>query len=216
MEKKYIAISDIHGKLYLLQELFNKLQINKQDTIIFLGDYIDRGEDSRGVINFIINLQKKYKVITLKGNHEQFAIEGKENPESNMACSWFMNGGINALQSYDEDLDKGLSKMFEEHGDFFKSLQLTYETENHIFVHGWLDEDLDADKQNEFACLWNRYEDIKPHKSGKTVVCGHSIQIGGFSDEGFKICIDTGGFLEEGCITAMIVDGNKVSFVDSR
>jgi hypothetical protein len=63
-------------------------------------------------------------------------------------------------------------------------------------------------------CLWGRFNDIQPHKSDKTIVCGHSIQSEPVN-MGYKICIDTGSFKPQGYITAMVIEGNKYEFVDS-
>ena len=207
---RIIAIGDIHGKLEKLERLISKLAIGKDDEIIFLGDYIDRGEDSRGVIDYIINLGVKCNVITLKGNHEDLVLCSKINPHSHMVGCWMSNGGYQTLNSYIPD------DIFEVHGDFFEDLPLTHETENHIFVHGYLNSDIDVAEQNPDLCLWGRFDDIKPHKSGKIVVCGHTIQRWEPVDLGYKICIDTGSFKDEGCITALVIDGNKSGFVNSR
>jgi serine/threonine protein phosphatase 1 len=224
---KIIAIGDVHGKLDKLQRLFAKLSFEQNDTIIFLGDYIDRGEDSKGVIDFVLSLKDKCNLITLKGNHELFATDSLKISQGRMGLahmfqSWISNGGGVCLQSYCRDglyMDKPfeiIDEMFIDHGDFFDNLQLTYETENHIFVHGHLAHEQDVDDQEEWQCVWGRYNDIWPHKSGKTVVCGHSIQRGGVTNDGFKICIDTGSFLPDGYITAMIIDGPKQYFLDSK
>jgi serine/threonine protein phosphatase 1 len=225
--KKIIAISDCHGELHRLKNLFEKLSFTKNDTIIFLGDYIDRGEDSKGVIDFVLSLKDKCNLVTLKGNHEMFAIdtfeffEGKLS-KGGMFNSWMMNGGVACLSSYLRDglysnePSEIVKEMFIDHGDFFNDLKLTYETENHIFVHGFLAHEQDAEDQEEWQCLWGRFPDIYPHKSGKTVVCGHSIQRNGVTNDGFRICIDTGSFLPDGYITAMVIDGAKEYFVDSR
>jgi serine/threonine protein phosphatase 1 len=74
----------------------------------------------------------------------------------------------------------------------------------------------DVEDQEEWQCIWGRFSDIYPHKSGKTVVCGHSIQRDGVANDGFRICIDTGSFLADGYITAMVIDGAKEYFVNSR
>ena len=85
-----------------------------------------------------------------------------------------------------------------------------------IFVHGFLAHEQDVEDQEEWRCIWDSFREIYPHKSGKTVVCGHSIQRGGVVDDGFRICIDTGSFLPDGYITAMVIDGPKYSFVRSN
>jgi len=224
---KIIAIGDIHGEIHKLRNLFERLSFNKHDTIIFLGDYIDRGEDSKSVIDFVLSLQHKCNLVTLKGNHELFAtdayklLQGQKSLAA-MFNSWMINGGEACLRSYCRDglyMDQPfeiVEEMFINHGNFFNNLQLTYETENHIFVHGYLAHEQDLTDQEEWQCLWGRYPDIWPHKSGKTVVCGHSIQHSGVTNDKFKICIDTGSFLPDGYITAMVIDGAKQYFIDSK
>lgn len=213
---RIIAIGDIHGEIKKLEILFEKLinnhNLSKDDQIIFLGDYIDRGYCSREVIDFIINLKKSYNVVCLKGNHEEFATYALQNPNSNMAHSWLMNGGMATLKNYNLDIEQ----MFDVHGEFFKDLKTIHETENHIFVHGYLNSSQDVENQDVHMCLWGRFDDIKPHKSNKTVVVGHTIQEWEPLDLGYKICIDTGSFCTDGCITALLIDGNKKGFVSSK
>lgn len=207
-----IIIGDIHGEFLKLQKLFDKVPLLKDDKIIFLGDYIDRGNNSRDVIDYIINLKNLYDVVTLLGNHEMFALSVMENPESYMVMSWMRNGGVACLKNYGDNIDE----MGRVHGDFFRSLKLIHEEENYIFVHGYLSSDLNIADQHINSCIWNRFDDIKPHKSGKIVVCGHTIQNNGPADLGYKVCIDTGSFLPSGYITAMIIDGDKVDYVNSN
>jgi serine/threonine protein phosphatase 1 len=210
-ENRLIVISDIHGMLWKLQELFNKLSLRKDDKIIFLGDYIDRGEHSRKVIDYIIDLKSKYDVITLLGNHEKFALEAIADYKSPMAYSWMMNGGYETLKNYDLSVDV----MDNVHGEFLRSLKLVHEEKNYIFVHGYLNSDLNIEEQDVDSCIWSRFNSIKPHKSGKIVVCGHTIYPN-VIDMGYKICIDTGSFKSDGRITAMIIEGNGVRYVGSN
>lgn len=227
MINKIIAIGDVHGELNKLQKLFSKLSFEQNDTIVFLGDYIDRGEDSKGVIDFVLSLKDRCNLVTLKGNHELFATDALKFTQGRMNLvhmfhSWMGNGGMSCLRSYCRDglyMDKPyeiVEEMFIDHGDFFDNLRIAYETENHIFVHGHMAHEQDVDDVEEWQSLWGRYNDIWPHKSGKTVVCGHSIQRDGVSNDGFKICIDTGSFLPDGYITAMVIDGPKQYFLDSK
>ena len=224
---KIICIGDVHGEIHKLKNLFEKLSFTKNDTIVFLGDYIDRGEDSKSVIDFVLSLKDKCNLVTLKGNHEMFAMDTLKFIQGQMSKiqmqrSWMMNGGVECIKSYDEEsvrdgyYQRVILKMFEQHGDFFNDLKLTYETDNHIFVHGHLAHEQDVEDQEEWQCLWGRYNDIYPHKSGKTVVCGHTIQRSGVKNDGFKICLDTGSFLLDGYITAMVIDGTKEYFIDSK
>jgi serine/threonine protein phosphatase 1 len=210
--QRLIIFSDIHGELWKLQELFNRLSLQKDDRIIFLGDYIDRGENSRGVIDYIINLQKRYDVVTLLGNHEAFALEVMTDRRMGMIKSWFSIGGKATLDNYNGDFDE----MERVHGNFLHNLKLIHEEEKYIFVHGYLAHLLDVEEQHKDSCIWGRFDEIKPHKSGKIVVCGHTIQHGGPTDLGYKVCIDTGSFKPDGYITAMVIDGDKVSYVKSN
>ena len=224
---KIICIGDVHGEIHKLKNLFEKLSFTKNDTIVFLGDYIDRGEDSKSVIDFVLSLKDKCNLVTLKGNHEMFALDTLKFTEgrfglAHMFNSWMMNGGEKCLRSYstqcveEQNFAGAIEKMFEQHGNFFNNLKLTYETDNHIFVHGHLAHEQDVEDQEEWQCIWGRYNDIYPHKSGKIVVCGHTIQRSGVKNDGFKICLDTGSFLLDGYITAMVIDGTKEYFIDSK
>jgi serine/threonine protein phosphatase 1 len=231
---KIIAIGDIHGELYKLQNLFDKLSINKNDTLVFLGDYIDRGEHSKGVIDHLIKLSKDYNCVFLKGNHEAFFLESYSKIFGSSAWSsdngggtpqifnsWMINGGKACLQSYDAQallegyVNKAVYTMNETHGHFFRKLKLTYETENYIFVHGHLAHEQDVEDQEEWQCIWGRYSDIWPHKSGKIVVCGHTPHPHPIDDR-FKICIDTGSFKMDGHISALVIDDHGHSFVEGQ
>jgi serine/threonine protein phosphatase 1 len=217
--KRIIAIGDIHGELDKLKSLIDKLDLRPDDQLVFLGDYIDRGPDSKGVIDFVLELQKNHDVVALKGNHEDFAIQTMENPLGNMGGSWMMNGGMATLDSYGVggfDALSNLANFKEVHGGFLNSLKLVHETENYIFVHGYLSANRSVEDQMQDDCLWSRFDQIQPHQSGKTVVCGHTIQYDGPVDEGFKICIDTGSFKRDGYITAMVIEDHGYKFVDSR
>ena len=231
----------MHGELTKLKDVIEQVNLRDDDTLVFLGDYIDRGLDSCGVVDYIIKLSESYKVITLKGNHEMLLseskafIEGKLSLEP-MVASWVMNGGYQCIDSYsrryiptkglsDEELKFELGQVsivdsidmiYGRHGDFFDNLQLTYETDEYIFVHGYLDHELPSNKQNEMSCLWNRFDQIKPHMSGKRVVCGHTIQRDGPRENDHAICIDTGSFLSNGYITAMIIDGDTITYKSSK
>lgn len=231
---KIIAIGDIHGEIAKLQNLFDKLSINKNDTLVFLGDYIDRGENSKGVIDYLINLSKDYNTVFLKGNHETLFLEsyqhifgssawsmeaGKKVPR--IFQSWMNNGGKASLQSYDDAAvqegydNRAMHVMYETHCRFFNSLKLTYETDKYIFVHGYLSHEQDVEDQEDFLCLWSRYGDIWPHKSGKIVVCGHTPHPRPIDDT-FKICIDTGSYKVDGYISALVIDENGHKFVEGQ
>ncbi|MEI8347474.1 MAG: metallophosphoesterase family protein, partial [Pseudomonadota bacterium] len=127
------AIGDIHGCAEELKQLIAKLPLDQNSTLVFLGDYVDRGEDSKGVVDYILFLKKKYKVVTLMGNHEKMFLEFLKNEKSAEAASFVFNGGNSTLGSYGDDT--GMYHVPAEHSQFFKTLQLYYVTDKYCFVH---------------------------------------------------------------------------------
>lgn len=199
------VIGDIHGRFEELSLILKRIiPLRKQDKLIFLGDYIDRGLKSREVINKLIELKKEYpnQVITLKGNHEwlMLAALGFE-PD---ACErvelptqmWLTNGGINCLQSYQNvnikftliDLysftsDRLLSIIPKDHIDFIKSLDYYYEYKDYIFVHGGCDPLQKLSLQDSFLFMWDRslfdfaqnmIKLNKPIPWNKCIITGHN------------------------------------------
>jgi serine/threonine protein phosphatase 1 len=167
-----IAIGDVHGCSETLKKLLlETIDLQDDDTLVFLGDYIDRGPDSRGVVNLILAMQQSdYNIITLRGNHEQMLLD------SEMGFTPFSgfvnNGGDATLTNYDVDF---LHEMPQAHQDFFKNTQLYYETEHCIFVHAGLNfanSNLFADID---AMLWIRdVEPYQPRLQNKILVHGHT------------------------------------------
>jgi serine/threonine protein phosphatase 1 len=183
-----IVIGDIHGCSKALQGLLEVIQPRSDDCLVFLGDYVDRGPDSRGVIDLLLDLQRSCRTVYLLGNHEimfRGALRGLD-PEL-----WLQIGGSPTLTSYG-----GLLKhVHQEHLDFLDALVPYHETEQHIFVHANYVETLPINEQPEQALFWEHLTDRVPgqHCSGKHVFCGHSPQprgeIGAF---GHFTCLDTG------------------------
>jgi serine/threonine protein phosphatase 1 len=175
---KIFAIGDIHGCLEKLKDLMPKTGIdNQNDTLIFIGDYIDRGKFSSEVVDHVIRLQKEYKkVVCLRGNHEDMFVHYLEGMNEDM---YLNNGGINTLHSYEiilsDDTEERKRKIPAEHRKFFKSLLPYYETEDYIFVHAGMKPGLSLQEQTMNDLLWIRYEFIDAeYDFGKTVVFGHT------------------------------------------
>ena len=191
---RLLAIGDVHGCLKALKNLLNQVDPQSEDTVIMLGDYIDRGPDSKGVIDYLLNWEWKASLVYLKGNHElimKHALQSKLHSDH-----WKEVGGQATLDSYGGDLEK----VPEAHWDFMDGARYFYETEEFIFVHGGLNPRQPLLDQNQEEICWLRFRDAKPHKSGKLIICGHTVQKKGWpTDKGFAICIDTavcrGGFL---------------------
>lgn len=163
-----------------------------EDTLILLGDYIDRGPDSCGVIELILELNHQCTVIPLAGNHEQMLLRGREERE--LLLDWLRYGGASTLESYERRKHgRGLEAIPEAHWKFMAEQTLDYwETEKHIFVHATVDPALDMERQPDSALFWQRFARPTVHKSGKQIICGHTRQESGLPaifDHG--ICIDT-------------------------
>lgn len=164
------AIGDIHGCLEPLLRLVGRIELSRPEggTIVFLGDYVDRGPDSRGVIEFIMaGPQKKgWKWIAIKGNHEDMMVScvRGENPLE----WWIGNGGAETIASYNGGVKN-------DHLVWADKLPLKHTDEHRIYVHAGMDETTSYDEQTEDEMLWSR----KPrHYSGeywgKHLVHGHT------------------------------------------
>ena len=123
------AIGDIHGELDALEALIEALPLRSDDRLIFMGDYVDRGPDSRGVVDYLIKLAKKRTCIFLIGNHESMFLDflGWDDPMYFAGDAFLMNGGDRTLVSYDyfdSDLEPSLFKLPKKHEAFFRKLKL--------------------------------------------------------------------------------------------
>ena len=186
-----LAIGDIHGCNVALADLLKEVQPNREDQIIFLGDYIDRGPSSREVIESLLELQKSCSPIFLRGNHEVMILDARNDPlKSDL---WQSYGGLETLFSYGANYKNDLVSIPDEHWTFIERTRRFFENETHIFVHACLDPALDMADQPDWLLFWEFFERLQPHKSGKTVVCGHSPQRSGrIANTEFAFCIDTG------------------------
>ncbi len=170
-----IAIGDVHGCSRSLGALLKKLNPGADDELIFIGDYIDRGPDSRGVIDRLITLQEQTNCRFLKGNHEELFLDYIDNDSYDL---WAMNGGIATMTSYTESDGVHFP---DEHIQFMRDSELYVETEEFFFVHAGLKPDLTVEenkKQNDPQIfLWERSHLKAAALSWeKTVVCGHTPQ----------------------------------------
>ncbi len=169
------AIGDIHGCSRELELLLARIYPKTSDTVVFLGDYIDRGPDSKGVIDIILDLQSKTNVVALKGNHEQLFLDFLESPQSPGAGVFILNGGGATLASYPGP--GGTFEIPERHIEFLYGLKLKYETATHFFVHAGvplkpLSEINDADTE---ALIWSRQPFLSSdYRWEKTIVHGHT------------------------------------------
>lgn len=190
------AIGDVHGCRVALDALLEVVAPTRQDHIVFLGDYVDRGPDSRGVIDRVLALRQTHQVVTLVGNHELMMRDARTDWHGERA--WRSVGGQQALASYG---GSSLELVPEEHWAFLDSLQPYLELDRHICVHASYTPHLPMAAQTPLMLCWERLSyDHAPHVSGKRVICGHTRQEEGLPlDLGHQVCIDTscyaGGWL---------------------
>jgi len=170
------AVGDIHGCAQELELLLAKIAPKSEDTVVFLGDYIDRGPDSKGVIDTILQLKKKCNVIALKGNHEALFLDFLEAPHSIGAGLFILNGGSATLASYAGP--GGTFEIPESHIKFLYGLKLSHETDQFYFVHAGVPlKALSAidQKDDEQELLWSRQPFLSSDfKWEKRVVHGHT------------------------------------------
>jgi len=201
-----IAIGDIHGCSAALRALIAAIQPVTDDTLVPLGDYVDRGPDSRGVIDLILDLEKQCHVVPILGNHELMLLDAVANPR--MIGPWLECGGDATVRSYGGRLE-GVLK---EHLDFIHRCRRYYEISTHFFVHANYAADVPLDEQPDYLLFWEHlfFHTPAPHENGKVAIVGHTSQkTAEIFDLGHVICLDTfchGG----GWLTALDVASGKI------
>ena len=197
-----LVIGDIHGCLNALETLAEYVGLNPNDRVITLGDYVDRGPDTKGCIEFLIALRDRGQLIALLGNHEMMMLDARNEPLARNA--WLRFGGEETLASYGTN---GLDDVPQEHWDFIESCRDYYELPGHYFVHANARPDLALDEQSEATLFWEKFDERPPHKSGKIMVCGHTSQHDGvpLESEGRAVCIDTWAY-GDGWLTCLDVE----------
>lgn len=209
------AVGDVHGMYDLLEDLLQQIEQDGAQRkgckqIVFLGDYVDRGPDSRKVIERLMG-KLCFPHVCLKGNHEWMMV---------MACngmqviSWLHNGGSTTVALY------GAEPPPQAHLDWMNALPVRFETEHFHFVHGGFSPGLDFASQTEDQMLWfrpnqDRFDD---RDWGKPVVHGHTTYKKPCVRLPYRIGLDTGaGFEELNVLTAMVAcDGQIEKFLQAR
>ncbi len=230
------AIGDIHGRLDCLDALISTIAADLEQTtaerriLIFLGDYVDRGPASRGVVDRVLALsrQRGLEVWTLKGNHEEALLTFLDDPA--FGSAWNEHGGAAALLSYgaapprlktDEAGWIETHAVFRqnlppEHLDFYKNLELMRELGDYVFVHAGIRPRRPLDQQTERDLLWIREEFLaqKDPLPGRVIVHGHSPTDKPQIERG-RIGVDTGAYAT-GVLTAVRLEGAAQTLLQGR
>ncbi len=201
-----LAIGDIHGCSSAMRALIHEVQPGPDDVLITLGDYVDRGPDSKGVLDLLLELEKTTQLKPIMGNHEILFLEamtGRMEPEG-----WLRVGGTETLQSYSPD-PAALSweSVTPEHLEFLSKRCLRYhEDAANLYVHANANAYYSLADQSDDWLFWTRFDDIFPHSSGKRIICGHTAQKGGWPNvKPYAICLDTWVYGSSGWLTCMDV-----------
>ena len=223
------AVGDIHGRLDLLEKLLDRIATEESDLpkkLIFLGDYVDRGAHSRGVIDRLIGLTTKSEAhVFLKGNHEAAMLNFMEAPDENE--SWLEWGGMETLESYgvNAPASKTADYLASElknnipptHLAFLEGLELSYAAGDYFFAHAGVKPGRTLDEQEEEDLLWIRREFHrcpKDQRPDKVIVHGHHPEDRPV-DTNWRIGVDTGA-VWSGVLTAVVLEGTNRRFITAK
>ena len=193
-----IAIGDIHGCATAFRTLLAALELRRDDTLVTLGDVIDRGPDSCGVLEQLLAVGEHCTLVPILGNHEQMLLDAVEGRI--LLQDWLIHGGAETLDSYGQN--SALSRIPDEHLDFLRRWGDYYEVPGHFFAHGNYLPQKPLSKQPWEEMRWRSLKSYLPgpHLTAKIAVLGHTAnKQGEIVDHGHIVCIDTychgGGWL---------------------
>ena len=209
-----IAIADLHGCRAALETILAGVRPRPEDTLVLLGDYVDRGPQSRGVIERLLALQRQCHLIPLLGNHDELMVQVYDGQQQ-LYIDWLMFGGNATLESYDTLRPEEIPPA---HIEFLRNCRLFYESDRHIFLHGNYIAELPLKDQPRKTLLWESLKVRLPgqHCSGKMAIVGHTAQKNGeILDLGYLKCIDTCCY-GQGYLTALDVDSGQIWQADKQ
>lgn len=208
MSGRLIAIGDVHGYSAALAAILGAVKPQTVDTVVALGDYVDRGPDSRGVVDRLIALDKQCTLIPLVGNHDEMLLD-VVGGDHLLLHDWLSFGGTMTLWSYGATSPDEIPAA---HIAFLKDCRPYHESDGHFFVHASYLADVPLGKQPLEILRWESLSFRQPgrHISGKQAIAAHTAQrTGEILDLGYLMCIDTylyGG----GWLTALDVNTGQI------
>ncbi|MBY0383501.1 MAG: serine/threonine protein phosphatase [Xanthobacteraceae bacterium] len=223
------AVGDIHGRLDLLDALIAAIENDLKrrpvanSLCVFVGDYIDRGAQSRETIDRLIEYGQQRDCVFLRGNHEQLALGSLRDPATFEA--WLRVGGREALMSYGIAVETNcvakqipsMQAAFHDalpssHFNFFRKLRSTFEMGDYFFVHAGARPEVDLARQKEEDLLWIRSLFLNsPYDFGKIIVHGHT-PVMEVEVRSNRINIDTGAFAT-GRLTCLLIEGQELALL---
>ena len=223
--QRLYCIGDVHGRVDLLRELHAMVArdadaFDGRRTVIYLGDLIDRGLQSREVIDLLLDEPLAgFESVHLMGNHEQTLLDFLEYPQQ--AAGWLAWGGRETVLSYGVSLPPGLrapdpdevregllERVPETHLDFYRAMQLYHTSGDYLFVHAGIRPGIPIREQSDSDLLWIRNEFLASEDDhGHVVVHGHSISEK-VDERHNRIGIDTGAF-RTGVLTCLVLEGGE-------
>lgn len=207
---RYIAITDIHGESGKLENVLSKIETREDDIFVFMGDYIDRGPDSKGVIERVIAQSQTHKCVYLMGSHEYAYLHAREKDQYYDYLFWNY-GGPATVKSYGS-----FENIYKVHGEFLDSLQFYYLTDKYLFVHAGINPNYSLEEQDETDFVYIRGAFYNhPHNLKQKIIFGHT-EFNEPQVQKDKICIDLGcGKYKNAHLCALILDKEKEEFIYS-
>jgi serine/threonine protein phosphatase 1 len=224
------AIGDIHGRLDLLQKLWGMIETDAANTslrktIIFVGDYVDRGRDSKGVIDFLLKLREENDVVCLRGNHDQAVLDFMA--DAKFYRNWKPFGAPETLLSYgvmpplfddETEFEKARAGFVENfpraHLEFLGSLPYSYELGGYFFVHAGIRPGIPLSEQKPEDMLWIREDFLFSRAElDKVVVYGHT-PVEQAGRRGHRLSLDTGAYAT-GRLSAAVLEGQECRFLST-
>lgn len=205
---RLIAISDVHGCVHALDTVLEAINAAADDWLVFVGDLIDQGRDSKDVLQRVIDLKSRCRVDVIEGNHEEMILAARGDLKAQRY--WERCGGVQTLNSY--RFGAGLDEIPKAHWDLIESALPFIETSEFLFTHANYTPELLLSGTPTHQLRWALFEpdELRPHVSGKTVIVGHTEQSNSeILDLGFALCIDTACW-RHGWLTALDVKTRKV------